>query len=144
MDGLKAERDALLAQVEALECRLDPLDSLVSDTMFDNNRLTRERNALAAQNELLHSFIESVMANIGAGATLDEVADMLCDWWDTRKTPQQCLLDVQAETIQAGLDAIGAPVTKFAKMSDQFVAGFNFCAALLQQYATKVRQGGAE
>lgn len=99
--------------------------------------LIAERDALLAQNELLHSFIESVMANIGAGATLDEVADMLCDWWDTRKTPQQFLRDVQAEAGRAGYlqghsDASDICNEWSKKHSEKHA----------DEYAATVRQGG--
>ncbi len=51
--------------------------------------MTDERDALAAKNVEQRAFIESVMANIGAGATLNEVADMLCNWWGSNNPPQQ-------------------------------------------------------
>lgn len=56
-------------------------------------------------------------------------------------TPQQCVAEIKAEAIEASLDAIGAPATKFLFQSNDFAAGFNHCAALLKTQAAKVRQG---
>lgn len=68
-------------------------------TTCDKQAAIAERDALVAQNYECKFFIESVMANIGAGATLSEVTDMLCDWWDSNvavnKTPEQCLREIQ-------------------------------------------------
>ncbi len=74
--------------------------------------LIAERDAALAQNAKLvaqvseqQSFIESVMANIGAGATLAEVTDMLSNWYDTKVPTTQHLLNIQAEAGRAGFVA---------------------------------------
>lgn len=112
----KAERDALAAKVEVL-----------------SNQLKIAHDCLTCADET--GYVEDC-GFIDREAIAENISLSLSE------TPEQCLRDVQAEAVQDGLDAIGAPVTKFAKMSDDFVAGFNLCAALLQQHTAKVRQGG--
>lgn len=112
-----------------------------------------ERDALAAKVYEQKHFIESVMANIGAGATLDEVVDMLCNWWDSYKLPQQCLRDMQAEAGRAGyyegfragivIDAPLLPPQSGASAIDHFRRMVDHAARVnADNYAESVRKGG--
>lgn len=123
----------------------------LDETRMERDQLKAERDALAAQNESFKKAIKAIENDLiecsyddesGYFVGIDSISDA-CDLANYA-TPQQCLRDVKDEAIQAGLDALGAPVTKFGNKSDDFVAGFNFCAVLLQQHADKVRKGGAE
>lgn len=53
------------------------------------DKVQAERDTLAEKVEGSHQFIESLMDNIGAGATISEVADMLCEWWDEKQAESQ-------------------------------------------------------
>lgn len=124
-------------------CQDDCLDKMVPS---DLRQLVNERDQAYRNIDVLKEQVSMLQAE--RDALLQELRKANSIIIDLQRNPPEFtaehLRDVQAEAVQDGLDAIGAPVTKFAKMSDDFVAGFNLCAALLQQHAAKVRQGGAE
>jgi hypothetical protein len=100
--------------------------------------LTAERDALVAQNYECKFFIESVMANIGAGATLSEVTDMLSDWWDSsfaaNKTPTQCLREIQAEAIEGAASHLKSLITAPPAL-------YGGAYIKLIKYAERIRKG---
>jgi hypothetical protein len=93
---------------------------------------------LMSQNYECKFFIENVMASIGAGATLSEVTDMLCDWWDSsfdaNKTPTQYLREIQAVHFEKGfIQGVKFIGTGFVSESDYEEA---------KAYGDNIRKGG--
>jgi hypothetical protein len=104
-------------------------------TRMERDQLKAERDALAAQLVAIQD------------AALKPRGRTRQQWIDNIKrnalgiTARQHLAEIRAEAIECELDAIGAPATKFENQNDYFVAGFNYCAALLQRRSAKLRQG---
>ena len=128
--AIKLDGFTLIAtsELEALKAERDALAAWVNDACTLFNRIEGSEEAVI-NSDVKHIIDSELMYGIS-------------DFVEHNK-PQQCLREIKAEAIRTGLDALGAPVTKFGNKSDDFVAGFNFCAVLLQQHADKVRQGGA-
>lgn len=95
--------------------------------------LQKQLEETSAQAASQQEFIESVMANIGAGATLNEVTDMLCDWWDARPLPSQCLRNLLAKAFTDGARHVNDLCSNGEAMG---VSGQD-----ADDYAEKVRRG---
>lgn len=135
--------------------------------MSDLEKLTAERDALAAQvetlkqhtslvlleqarkekNEALAAFfaykeflmhINDCLSKNGEYAPLSRVEIVNLI---TATPQQQHLAEVKAQAVESALDAVGVPCTKFKNHSADFTAGFNFCGAQVQLYADSIRQG---
>ena len=99
---------------------------------------------LMSQNYECKFFIENVMASIGAGATLSEVTDMLCDWWDSsvaaNKTPTQCLNKIKAEAGRAGWMACARVYCTDEHFTPHPLTGMTAIKGA-DQYAERIRKG---
>lgn len=71
----------------------------------DYKQLQSERDALAATVEALQSGIREIMINIGAGATMSEVCEMVYIMESSFSATPQHLRDVRAEAGRAGFIA---------------------------------------
>lgn len=88
-------------------------------TEEDVRKLQSERNDLAATVEALQGGIREIMINIGAGATMSEICEMVYIMESGfSATPQQHLRDVRAEAGRAG-----------------FIEGYDSC--WFQHYGTR-------
>lgn len=121
--GTFKPREVLVAERNALAKEVDEANDRIGE-------LTEERDALVARIQTAER-VEKIFSET-TELTFDDCLKLFADE----------IREVQTEAIQTGLDAIGAPVTKFANKSDDFLSGFTFCAELLRQHAAKVRQGG--
>lgn len=107
--------------------------------MKSYEELLAERDALAAQVNALWVAAQNVLGDKNP-ETRRRAFNVLANV--VKSNPQQCLAAIKAAAIEDCLDSIGAPATRFKNKSDDFTAGFNYCAALAQQQSVGIRKGG--
>ncbi len=132
-------------RIDELEADIDALALAYADIQVDRDKLQtelfnarQENHALAAKLALLDQAWHD------SGRWPDTSAEMERIELLFQSDPQQCLAEIRAVAVESGLNAIGAPLTKFKNKEKGFSDGFNYCAELLKQYADKIRQGGAK
>jgi len=100
---------------------------------------------LAAQVEMLQKHIERVALcyynNTGNEPSLS-VFHRALDEAESAvfKEPQQCLAEIRAEAVQCAVSNI-KPI-EMSELSRDFTDGYEYCRALIIQYAEQIRQGG--
>lgn len=133
-----------------------------SETLLEQQaeieKLKAERDALAAQVEVLRSALEPFAAT-GLPSCVERedcsvMQERVKDWFGVNQfkkaieaynqTPAACLAHVRAEAITAALDYIGYPCAAHQGSAPDFTNGFNFAAEQLRNLANRIRQGGAE
>lgn len=142
-DKMKVERDALAAENANLKSDIRQRE-LIHVGFTNEHQVTyvteqKEDGAFYPDSDN-ECYIPLYMLNVHSHRVGpdSEIYKEHCERWRFRKE----VAAIRAEAIEASLDAIGAPATSVVNKRDDFAAGFNHCAALLQMQAAKVRQGG--
>lgn len=131
--GKAYDKDAvakLLAERNALATEVDEANERVAE-------VAAERDALAAHNQALVSVLGRMVARFEMHHASSELIKRAIHVIDA--TPQQCLAEIRAEAARAGFIA-GADAIETIQM----LGSSESITDLADEYAAKVRQGGAE